>query len=186
MPSPTLSQFWWMTPIQFLAALTAGFNSGATGLQAPLTMPILELSSIPAVYRGKQLRHLLTASDKFFPKLNAVSTLSNLVLGVICFLKRKESRVASEKWKFLVLAFGLNFGTTVFTLGYMARLNDLLRELARKIEVDPSDGVAERRFGETQVLWKRGANFRTVIMTSAAAVSIYTLYLDGKYLGMPM
>ncbi|KXT09012.1 hypothetical protein AC579_7868 [Pseudocercospora musae] len=186
MASTGFSQFWWMTPIQFIAAVTAGFNSGATGLQAPLTMPMLEMDNVPALYQGKQVRWLLSASDKFFPKLNAVSTLSNLVLGTTCFLKRNESRVAHEKWAFLLAAFGLNVATTVYTLGYMAPLNNSMRDSAKKLEADPSDAAAEKKFRETQVSWKRGANFRTIIMTSAAAVSIYTLYLDGKYLGVRM
>ena len=122
---------------------------------------MLEIDDVPALYQGKQVRWLLSASDKFFPKLNAVSTLSNLVLGITCFLKRNESRVASEKWAFLLAAFGLNVATTVYTLGYMAPFNNSMRDSAKKLEADPSDAAAEKKFRETQVIWKRGANCKT-------------------------
>lgn len=75
-------------------------------------MPMLELPSVPAVYAGKQVNFLLERSELVFPKINALGTIPNLVLAVICFRRRHESFAASEKWPWLAAAFACNVGAT--------------------------------------------------------------------------
>lgn len=48
-----------------------GTIPGASGLQSPLTMPMLELPEVPAVYAGKQVRWLLHWSEIIFPKASS-------------------------------------------------------------------------------------------------------------------
>lgn len=146
-------------------------------------MPMLEIEDVPALYQGKQVRWLLGASDKFFPKLNAFSTVSNLALGITCFLKRNESRIAHEKWPYLVAAFACNMATTVYTLGYMAPLNNSMRDSAKKLEADQSDAQSERKFRETQTTWKRGANCKQFYSGNTYVRSLLTFISPHHYHG---
>ncbi|KAF2161168.1 hypothetical protein M409DRAFT_59425 [Zasmidium cellare ATCC 36951] len=154
------SQFWWMTPIQAIAAISAGMNSGASGLQSPLTMPMLELPDVPALYAGRQLRWLLHKSDGIFPRINAIGTVSNLVLAVMCFLKRNESQIAGVKWPVLAGAFLSNVGATLWTFAFMIPRNNGMRKFSQKVEENPDDKVAEKELRRLQAEWRAYAYVR--------------------------
>ncbi|KAK4506154.1 hypothetical protein PRZ48_004119 [Zasmidium cellare] len=191
------SQFWWMTPIQAIAAISAGMNSeplaqrqrshktfylGASGLQSPLTMPMLELPSVPALYAGRQLRWLLDASDKIFPRINGIGTISNLVLAVTCFLKRNESPIAGAKWPILAGAFLSNVGATLWTFAFMIPRNNGMRTFAKKVEESPEDKEAERELRRLQGEWRAYAYGRAAIMLAASVFGVYSVWLDGRYI----
>ncbi|UJO13224.1 uncharacterized protein CLAFUR5_03055 [Fulvia fulva] len=172
---------WWMTPVQAIAALSAGINCGASGLQSPLTMPMLELPEIPTVYAGKQLRWLLAKSDVIFPRVNGFGTLSNLALTVICYLKSDQSRAASEKLPILMTAFLCNVGATVWTLVFMLPRNNGMRKFSKAVEENPEDTKSEREFRRIQGEWKKYAIGRATLMLFASAAGIYSVFVDGKF-----
>ncbi|EME47463.1 hypothetical protein DOTSEDRAFT_69410 [Dothistroma septosporum NZE10] len=172
---------WWMTPLQAIVALSAGINCGGSGLQSPLTMPMLELPEVPAVYAGKQLTWLLAKSDGIFPRVNGFGTLSNLALSIICYMKADESRCASEKLPVLFTAFLCNVGATAWTFIFMIPRNNGMRKFAKAMDENPDDKQSEKEFRRLQGEWKKYAIGRATLMLFASAAGIYSVFVDGKF-----
>ncbi|CAK4032622.1 hypothetical protein DOTSEDRAFT_69410 [Lecanosticta acicola] len=174
---------WWMTPLQAIAAVSAGVNCGASGLQSVMVFPLLELPEVPAIYSAKQMRWLLHWSDRLFPRVNALSEILNLSTTIIAFLKRHENRAAAEKWPFLAAAFALNVATTAWSLGIQVPMNGGMRECARNLEnKNGDDEKSEKEFRRLQARWKPRALVRASMMLASCVVGLYTVYLDGKYI----
>lgn len=117
-------------------------------------MPMLELPDVPALYAGRQLRWLLHKSDGIFPRINAIGTVSNLVLTVMCFLKRNESQIAGVKWPVLAGAFLSNVGATLWTFAFMIPRNSGMRKFSQKVEENRDDKVAEKELRRLQAEWR--------------------------------
>lgn len=132
-------------------------RTGASSIQSPIGFPMTELADVPALYAGRQIRFLLTKSDGIYPRVNAIGTVSNLVLAVMCFLKRNESPIAGVKWPILAGAFLANMGTTAYTFAFMVPRNNGMRKFSQKLEENPDDKMAEREFRRIQGEWRNWA-----------------------------
>lgn len=115
---------------------------------------MLALADVPALYAGRQIRFMLNASDSIYPRVNAIGTVSNLVLAVMCFLKRNETPIAGVKWPILAGAFLANLGTTVYTFAFMVPRNNGMRNFSKKLEENPDDKMAQRELRRIQDEWK--------------------------------
>lgn len=113
-----------------------------------------QLADVPALYAGRQIRYMLQRADGIYPRVNAIGTVSNLVLAVMCFLKRNESPIAGVKWPYLAAAFLANMGTTVYTFAFMVPRNNGMRKFSQKLEENPDDKMAEREFRRIQGEWR--------------------------------
>lgn len=118
-------------------------------------MPVLQLPSVPAKYAGEQLKYLLHRSEFFFPPLNAVCTVGNLVAAVACYLHRGTSRFAAAKLPYAAAAFALCAATTAYALGIMVPINRRLGALATKLKTNDADEESEKELRALQQKWRK-------------------------------
>ncbi|KAK4544563.1 hypothetical protein LTR36_004135 [Oleoguttula mirabilis] len=163
---------WWMTPLQAFAILGAAVNFGGSALQSPLIMPMLQLPDVPSVYAGKQTAYLLHNSEKFFPPLNMLCTLSNLALTVTSFMYRDSSRACAEKLPYVGAAFGLSAATTAYALLIMVPMNRRMAVLAGNLEANHSDDKSEKELRHLQQRWTKLNLGRASIMIGSAIVGM--------------
>jgi hypothetical protein len=129
--------------------------SGGSVLQSPLIMPMLQLKQIPIEHAGTMTAYLLHNSEKFFPPLNGVCTLSNLILTITAYLNKNSSREASVKLPFFVGAFALNMATTAWAIGIMVPMNKAMARHAETLEVNSGDEKAAKELRRLQSRWQK-------------------------------
>ena len=103
-------------------------------------MPMLKLPYVPAHYAGHQTAFLLHESEKFFPPLNALCTLGNVVMTGLTYYFSRDSAVAAEKFPRLAIAAGLSVATTAYALLIMVPLNKKQTALAGELEKAEKNG----------------------------------------------
>jgi hypothetical protein len=118
-------------------------------------MPMLQLPTVPAVHAGTQTDYLLHNSERFFPPLNALCTLSNLILAITAYLSRNKSSAAAEKLPYLGAAFGLSAATTAYALGIMVPMNRRIGVLAKNLQTNSGHEKSERELRELQKRWTK-------------------------------
>ncbi|KAH9824617.1 hypothetical protein Tdes44962_MAKER04299, partial [Teratosphaeria destructans] len=170
---------WWMTPLQAFATLGAAANFGGSALQSPLIMPMLQMSQVPTHHAGTQTAYLLHHSEKFFPPLNMLCTLSNLAVTVGAYLNRNKSSLAAERLPYVATAFAGSVATTAYALLIMVPMNRRMTALSKNLEVNNSDEKSEKEFRSLQSRWQKLNLGRATIMISSAVVGMYALLLDG-------
>ncbi|KAK5109626.1 hypothetical protein LTR62_006863 [Meristemomyces frigidus] len=175
---------WWMTPLQAVATLAAAVNFGGSALQSPLIMPMLQIPSIPAVHAGTATHYLLSHSEHFFPPVNALCTLSNLILTITAYLNRDSSRAAAEKLPYCAASFGLSIATTAYALLIMVPMNKRMGLMAKNLEGNASDEKSEKELRRLQQRWTKLNYGRASLMIGAAVIGMYSITLDGAVLRM--
>ncbi|KAF2834684.1 hypothetical protein M501DRAFT_943591 [Patellaria atrata CBS 101060] len=169
---------WFFTPLQAVATIASAVNCGGSLFQPLMVMPLLGPSvNIPIQYQGTQVIRLLADSEFWFPKINAMATLSNLILTGFAMRYSSASPLAAEKLKYYIAAASLNLATTVWTLGFMApKYNTPLKRLAKSMDERAYKGQEfaseEKEFRGVQKEWMTGAYVRGAIMLGAAVASI--------------
>ncbi|KAK4988184.1 hypothetical protein LTR66_003401 [Elasticomyces elasticus] len=171
-----------MEPIQIFSTLAAAANFGGSILQSPLIMPMLMLPQIPVQYAGTQTAYLLQKSEYFFPPLNGVCTLSNLVLMGTAYLYSSDSAVAAAKLPRLATAFVLNLATTAWALTIMVPMNKRMGVLAgqmeKKVKEDGQGAVVKTEESELrrlQARWRKLNYGRATIMIGSAIAGMSAL-----------
>lgn len=106
------------------------------------------------MHAGTLVRDLLHRSEIIFPPVNAISTISNLVMVIAVYLDRKKGRDTAAKLPWLAASFALSLGVTIYTLTVMVPINNALKENAKKLDKDPEDEQARKGFREAQATWQ--------------------------------
>lgn len=164
---------------------------GASALQGILTMPLLMLDDARADFEGKQIAHLLRASEFVFPPLNVFCEFSYIIQSILAYrastssqqLPTASSTLASARFTCLVQAGLSHILPTAWTLLVVARVNRKMKVLAKELEVSAKAGkemedvhgrtVAELR--KAQKLWIRLSHVRGIIMTACAVMGFRAL-----------
>jgi hypothetical protein len=116
---------------------------------------MLQIEGVPAVHAGKQTAYLLHNSEKFFPPLNGLCTISNLALTVSAYLYRNSSKAAAEKLPYVATCFGLSAATTAYALLIMVPMNKRMAVLAKNLEANESDDKSEKELRQLQQRWTK-------------------------------
>ncbi|QIX01205.1 hypothetical protein AMS68_006722 [Peltaster fructicola] len=176
---------WFITPLQALATIGTAANFGGSALQSPLIMPTLSLEKVPVQYNAIQIRYLVHESEKFFPPLNALCTLSNIVVGVTTFLYRDTSASASAKLPYAVAGTVLNLATTAWAILIMVPLNRSMAKDADALEANSTNENAAKSLRKTQQKWRQLNLVRASMMISASIVGLVGLLQDGALVKIP-
>jgi hypothetical protein len=132
-------------------------------------------TSVPAKHQAHQWSLFLHGAEHIFPPLNAVQTLTNVVLSVLTYRVSGNNNLAAAKFPKLVLAAICNIGTTGFVLAYMAPLNNKMRACGAELGKEKEGSNAEKRYRILQREWTQGNNIRAVLMVGAAVAGMWAL-----------
>jgi len=187
--STLTSNPWFFEPLQIFATLGAAINFGGSVLQSPLIMPTVtdHVVGVPIHYTAQQTAYLLHNSEHFFPPLNALCSLSNLILTSTAFLRARDGNLIAEaKFPKLAAAFGLNVATTAWALliqvpmnKRMSRLAEILKEgVANGTEKDSRQKAAEKEFRDLQLRWRKLNYGRAAIMIASAVAGALALVAE--------
>jgi hypothetical protein len=177
---------WFFEPLQMFATLGAAINFGGSVLQSPLIMPTLTDSTVnvPIHFTAQQTAYLLHNSEKFFPPLNALCSLSNLILTSTAFLNARNGNViAQAKLTKLAIALGLNIATTAWALMIQVPMNKRMSRLAEILKAGVANGTdkegrqkaAEKEFRDLQIKWRKLNYGRAAIMLASAVAGALAL-----------
>lgn len=145
---------WFITPLQAIATLGTAVNFGGSALQSPLIMPTLSLKSVPVQHAAAQIRYLVHESEKFFPPLNMLCTLSNLVVSITSYLNKDTNAAASAKLPYAIAGTVLNIATTVWAITVMVPLNKSMTKDANTLETNSTNESAAKSLRQTQQKWR--------------------------------
>jgi hypothetical protein len=101
------------------------------------------------------VKELLRRSEMIFPKLNGVSTASNLVMTIVAYLNR-DSPEAAAKLPWLAASFVFCASVTVYTLTIQAPTNNAMRRAADKLKKDSEDTKTQEDLRVLQLRWQNG------------------------------
>lgn len=151
-------QLWYAYRIDYTGrALLLTSCLGASALQSPLIMPIFQRPDVPVQYASLQTAELLHNSENFFPPLNLVCTVSNLVLTATCYINRETSASAADKLPLTGAALALSFATTAYALGIMVPRNHRMTALSVEMNKQTEGGKGskeEKEFRQIQASWR--------------------------------
>jgi len=116
---------------------------------------MLQLRDIPVQHAGTMTAYLLHNSEKFFPPLNGVCTLSNLILTVTAYLNKDSSREASVKLPYFAASFGLNIATTLWAILIMVPMNKAMARHAASLEANSEDEKSAKELRRLQTRWQK-------------------------------
>ncbi|KAG9943101.1 hypothetical protein KCU85_g8933, partial [Aureobasidium melanogenum] len=184
--SNIISNPWFFEPLQIFATLGAAVNFGGSVLQSPLIMPTVtdHVVGVPVHYTAQQTAYLLHNSEHFFPPLNALCSLSNLILTGTAFLRARDGNLIAEaKFPKLAAAFGLNIATTAWALLIQVPMNKRMTKLAEILKAGVANGTdkdsrqkaAETEFRELQLRWRKLNYGRAAIMIASAVAGALAL-----------
>jgi len=147
---------------------------------------MLMIPDVPVHHAGKQTAYLLHNSEYYFPPLNAVCTLSNIILAGTAFVYRGNSRIADFKWPRLAVAAGFNLATTAYALGIMVPMNrkmaaisdDMQKVVSRGDEKSSEMKIKELELRRLQSRWRKLNYGRAVIMIGAALAGMSALLVN--------
>lgn len=162
---------------QIFSTLGGAANFGGSVLQSPLIMPMLQMPEVPVKYAGQQTAYLLHYSEFFFPPLNAVCTLSNLLTTVILFLYRNSDPAASAKLPYLCIATAANIATTAYAIIIMLPMNKRQTALAQRLK-DRENANEEKEIRGLQQKWANMNYGRAMIMFSACFAGMMGLLVQ--------
>jgi hypothetical protein len=165
---------------------------GGSVLQSPLIMPMLMLPGVPSHHAGHQTAYLLHNSEHFFPPLNAVCTLTNLILtgfafyysrGTAASIPGTSAHIAAGKFPRVGLAALLNVCTTIWALTIMVPMNKKMAAIAGEMEKGVKDGEAEGQaykkneseLRRLQARWTKLNYGRAMIMVGASLAGFSAL-----------
>lgn len=167
-----------MEPVQIAATLGAAINFGGSVLQSPLIMPMVTdtIVKVPVHYTAQQTAYLLHNSEHFFPPLNALCSLANLIMTGTAYYYSKSSPTLAAKFPRLAIAAGLNIATTAWALGIMVPMNKKMGKLSVELTKGVESGdekearhkLKEREFRELQKTWRFRNYGRAIIMLASA------------------
>ena len=177
---------WFFEPLQIFATLGAAVNFGGSVLQSPLIMPTItdHVVGVPIHYTAQQTAYLLHNSEHFFPPLNALCSLSNLILTGTAYLRARDgSAIAEAKFPRLAAATALNIATTAWALLIQVPINKRLAKLADTLKAGVANGTdkdsrqkaAETEFRNLQQRWRKLNYGRAAIMIASAVVGALAL-----------
>lgn len=146
---------WFITPLQALATIGTAANFGGSALQSPLIMPTLSLDKVPVQYAALQIKYLVHESEKFFPPLNALCTLSNIVVGVTSYLYKDTNAAASAKLPYAIAGGVLNLATTAWAILIMVPMNQSMTKDANTLETNSTSESAAKSLRQTQQKWRK-------------------------------
>ncbi|KAI4771427.1 hypothetical protein E4T52_13565 [Aureobasidium sp. EXF-3400] len=184
--SNIISNPWFFEPLQIFATLGAAINFGGSVLQSPLIMPTVtdHVVGVPVHYTAQQTAYLLHNSEHFFPPLNALCSLSNLILTGTAFLRARDGNLIAEaKFPKLATAFGLNIATTAWALLIQVPMNKRMSKLAEILKAGVANGTdkdsrqkaAATEFRELQLRWRKLNYGRAAIMIASAVAGALAL-----------
>jgi len=114
---------------------------------------MLQIDSVPVQHAGTQTAYLLHHSEKFFPPLNAMCTLSSLICTVTAYLYKDSNRAAAEKLPYVGAIFAANMATTAYALTIMVPMNKRMTVLAKNLEGNSSDEKSAKELRQLQQKW---------------------------------
>lgn len=184
--STLTSNPWFFEPLQIFATLGSAINFGGSVLQSPLIMPTVtdHVVGVPLHYTAQQVAYLLHNSEHFFPPLNALCSLSNLILTGTAYLNaRNGNLVAEAKFPRLAAATALNIATTAWALLIQVPINKRLAKLADTLKAGHAAGkdtesrqkAAEVEFRNLQQRWRKLNYGRAAIMIASAVAGAMAL-----------
>lgn len=144
---------------------------------------MLQQPYVPAHYAGHMTSYLLHNSEHFFPPLNALCTLGNLIMTGTTYYFSGQSRLAAAKFPRLALATGLSLATTAWAIGIMVPMNKAQTQHATEMEKavaageEKSDNYKrhERELRRLQQRWTKLNYGRAAIMLASAFVGMSAL-----------
>lgn len=180
-----LNSLWFIEPLQIFSTLGAAINFGGSALQSPLIMPTIsdDVVNVPIHYTAQQTAYLLHNSEHFFPPLNALCSLANIILAGTTYYNRDSSPLLAAKFPRLAIAAALNVATTAWALGIMVPMNKRMAVLAGQLkdgvakgqEKDTRHKLVEREFRGLQKRWMKLNYGRAAIMIASAIVGATAL-----------
>lgn len=180
-----LNSLWFIEPLQIFSTLGAAVNFGGSALQSPLIMPTIsdDVVNVPVHYTAQQTAYLLHNSEHFFPPLNALCTLTNLILTGTSYYNRDSSPLLAAKLPRLALAAALNVATTAWALGIMVPMNKRMTVLAAQLKDGAAKGQekesrhksVEHEFRALQKKWMKLNYGRAIIMIASAVAGASAL-----------
>lgn len=126
---------------------------------------MLQLRDVPAVHAGTMTAYLLHNSEKFFPPLNGLCTVTNIALTVAAYLNRTESSAAAAKLPWLGASLALNLATTAYALGIMVPMNKAMARFAGSLQANSADEKSEKELRRLQARWQK-LNYGMSIISS--------------------
>ena len=180
-----LNTLWFIEPLQIFSTLGAAVNFGGSALQSPLVMPTIsdEVVNVPVHYTAQQTAYLLHNSEHFFPPLNALCSLANIICAGTSYYNRDSSPLLAAKFPKLAIAAVLNVATTAWALGIMVPMNKRMAVLAAQLKDGAEKGEqkearhksAEHEFRALQKRWMKLNYGRAAIMITGAIVGASAL-----------
>lgn len=116
---------------------------------------MLQLPQIPVQHAGTMTAYLLHNSEKFFPPLNGLCTLTSLVLTVTGYLNKDSSREAATKLPYFGTTLVLNLATTAYALGIMVPMNKAMAGHAASLEANSADEKSAKELRRLQKRWQK-------------------------------
>lgn len=175
----------WFELLQIFSTLGAAINFGGSALQSPLIMPAMqdEVVPVPVHYTAQSTAYLLHNSEHFFPPLNALCSLTNVILAGTAYYNRDRSPLAAAKFPLLAAAAGLNIATTAWSLGIQVPMNKRMAVLAGALKnghergsgKEASHKAVENEFRALQKRWIVRNYGRATIMITAALTGAVAL-----------
>jgi len=169
----SLGGLWWITPVQCLVTLGQAVNFGASGFQTPITMPVLRLKEVGDKEASALVTELLRLSEIIFPKLNAISTVGNLIMTATLLWNRGSlDSILRAKFPYIAASFGLSVGVTIYALTVMVPINESMKSMAKKLKADPENKEAGEIFRMRQGQWQTWNMGRGSLMLVGSIISM--------------
>lgn len=153
-------------------------------------MPMLQLPAVPSHFAGHQTAYLLHNSEYFFPPLNAICTLMNLICTGITFYSSRgtgpSAALASAKLPRLAVAAVLNLATTAWALTIMVPMNKKMtvhaNEMEKEIKEEGKGESGKFKSNESELRrlqkrWQRLNMGRATIMVGSALAGFSALLI---------
>lgn len=139
---------------------------------------MLQLPQVPVKYAGQQTAYLLHNSEKFFPPLNAVCTLSNLVMTVTAYLNKDTNSIAAAKLPYLGISFACNMATTAYAIFIMVPMNKKQTALAEDLKITENE-TKEKELRSLQKRWQTLNYGRATVMIIGSVIGMMGLLVKG-------
>lgn len=151
---------------------------------------MLQIDKVPVHYSAQQTDYLLHNSEHFFPPLNAICTLGNLIVTGITFYYSRGSgsssiafdntaRVASAKLPRQAIAFALSVATTAYALGIMVPMNRKMQAIAGEMEKAAQRGEEKSSEMQKKALDLKGLQNRWMTLNYGRALVMIGASLAG-------
>ena len=120
-------------------------------------MPLLFQDDVPAKYQARLIPSFIKRTEFVIPPINALCTISNIVVAIACYSQSGKSRTAAAKFPWVVAATALGISVTAWSLSVMVPINKQMVECHEQLEKDDEESTKSkevvRQFRELQASW---------------------------------